>query len=350
MEIDFKVIKRYLEGKERKGDKDQIVDWFSDIRFEKDIQEKYRLLWDELAGNMDAEECDGSVILGRIYRKIKIDEYNKTPREKGMTRILNVLSKVAALLFIPLVAYLWVVKGSDLSIASETACSEIFSPLGTRTMFCLPDGSTGWLNGGSYLEFPVEFRGKSREVLLKGEAYFDVLTDSKKPFIVKGEHTDVVAYGTSFNVQAYPEDPEIQITLVSGNIEIFERKDGKVLSLANLKPDQMCVYYPGTFLNRIETADVKKVTAWKEGNLMFRDENFTEVVQKINRWYNVEIIIIDEVLRSYSYQATFMDETLDEVLKLLHHSAPIEYKNLGREKMPDGTFKKRKIELRYKPS
>jgi ferric-dicitrate binding protein FerR (iron transport regulator) len=92
------------------------------------------------------------------------------------------------------------------------------------------------------------------------------------------------------------------------------------------------------------------VTSWTEGKLAFRDENFTDVVRKINRWYNVELVIKDEALRSYSYQATFMDETLDEVLKLLHHSAPIVYRDLGRKKRADGTFEKRRIELYYKPS
>jgi len=92
MEIDFQVVKRYLDGKERKGDKDQIVDWFSDIRFEKDIRKNYRLLWDELADCADMEECDGSVILGRIYHKMKNDEYKKLPGKKSMARILNVMS------------------------------------------------------------------------------------------------------------------------------------------------------------------------------------------------------------------------------------------------------------------
>lgn len=83
MEIDFQVVKRYLEGKERKGDKDKIVDWFSDIRFEKDIRKKYRLYWDELEEPMDIEEYDGSVILGRIYHKMKNDEYKKLPGKSG---------------------------------------------------------------------------------------------------------------------------------------------------------------------------------------------------------------------------------------------------------------------------
>ena len=348
MEVDFQVIKRYLERKERIGDKDQIIDWFSDLRFEKDIRTKYHQIWDGLSEPMDMGECDGSVILGRIYRKIKNDEYKELPRKKGMTRILNVMSKFAAVLFIPLAAYLFVQKANDIPGSTNPSYSQIYSPLGTRTMFSLPDGSTGWLNGGSYLKFPTEFKGKSREVLLEGEAYFDIISNDRKPFIVNGNQRQVVAHGTAFNIHAYPEDPEIQITLVNGSVSIFERKNGRMMELADLEPGQMYICYPGTRLNRIETVDVNKVAAWKDGKLSFRDESFDDVVRRINRWYNVDIEIVDETLHSYSYQATFVDETLDEVLKLLQHSAPIEFKDLGRVKNADGSFEKRKIELYYK--
>jgi ferric-dicitrate binding protein FerR (iron transport regulator) len=350
MKIDFQVIRRYLEGQERKGDKEQMIDWFSDIRFEKDIREKYRIYWDELARQEESEELDGSAILGRIYHKIKNEEFRNAPVERGIARIFRVLTKAAAILFVPLAAYVWILKGSDDTIGAETSYSEIYAPLGTRTMFHLPDGSSGWLNGGSYLAFPTKFKGKAREVSLKGEAYFDVLHDTRKPFIVKGKHTEVIAYGTSFNVQAYPEDPEIRITLVTGKVKIMERKPGRSVTLADLHPGQMCVYYPGTSMKHIQYVDPGTVTAWKDGKLAFRDEAFTEVVKKINRWYNVELIIMDEELLSHSYQATFLDETLDEVLKLLQHSAPFIYKDRGREKRPDGTFNKREIEIHYKPN
>ncbi len=348
MEIDYRVVTRYLAGEERKGDKDQIIRWFSDLKLEKDIHKKYRLFWDELNGQIDVEGCDGSVILGRIYHKIKSDEFKKRTRKKGLNRILNVLSKVAAVLFIPLVVYLWASKGFDSQINNQTAYSEIYSPLGTRTMFYLPDGSTGWLNGGSYLEFPTQFIGKSREVLLRGEAYFDVVTNARKPFVVKGEHSDVTAYGTSFNVEAYPEDPDTRITLSSGHVRISAIIDGKASNPIDLKPGEMYIYYPDRKLYQIDKVDVSEVTAWKEGRLAFRDESFDNVVRKINRWYNVDLMIMDESLKTYSYQATFVDETLDEVLKLLKYSAPIKYKDLGRAKKPDGSFEKRKIKLYYK--
>lgn len=348
MEIDLKVIKRYFDGVEKEGDLDRIVDWYSDFKFEKDLVKKYRLLWDELSENEEIEKCDGSVILGRIFNQMKQDEYKELPRKNGFRRVLNVVSKIAAVLLIPLVVWLWIQNDNNSSILDEQAYSEIYSPLGTRTMFYLPDGSQGWLNGGSYLKFPVKFSGKTRDVELRGEGYFDVRTNSTKPFVVKGQRIEVAVHGTSFNVQAYPDDQEIQITLVSGSVQIWERSERKRYNLANLVPGQMFTYFPETRLYQVNMANVDLITAWKDGKLTFRDESFSQIVKKINRWYNVDIQLKDKILESYNYQATFKDETLDEVLKLLEYSSPIRYRDLGRERKADGTFEKRKIELYHK--
>lgn len=349
MEVDFQFIKRYLEGNGRDGDKEIISMWFSDLKTESDIRKYYLRSWNELAQKPYNEGYDGSTILGRIYHEIKLEESRTLPQKRVMTRIINIVSKVAAVLFIPLITFLFIYRSNFIPDASKTAYSELYSPLGTRTMFYLPDGSSGWLNSGSYLEFPMEFKGKSREVVLRGEAYFDVISNAKKPFIVSGANIEVVAYGTSFNVLAYPEDQIIDITLVSGSIKVSGKQDDWIQYFGTLKPDQMCSYDLSTSSYKITTVDANKIISWKEGKLVFGNESLKEVVRKINRWYNVNIIIEDEILESYTYLATFEDETLDEVLKLLTLSAPIGYKDLGRERRADGTFEKREIELYYKP-
>ena len=349
MEVDYQVLKRYLEGKGKDGDKEIILGWFSDIQAESDLRKKYLRYWNELAQKPDNKGYNGSMILGRIYHEIKLEESRVLSQKKGMTRFINIVSKVAAVLFIPLIAFLFVYRSNFIPTASEIAYSEIYSPLGTRTMFYLPDGSNGWLNGGSYLEFPLEFKGKSREVVLRGEAYFDVKSDPKKPFIVSGANVEVIAYGTSFNVLAYPDDQIIQVTLVSGNIKVSGKRNGRIQDFGALKPDQMCIYDLSTSSFETTHVDAKKYISWKEGKLVFRNEPYQDVVRRINRWYNVNLILKDEILESYVYLATFEDETLEEVLNLLKLSAPIEYKDLGREKRADGTFEKRTIEIYYKP-
>ena len=350
MEVNSQVIKRYLEGYEKEGDKELILDWFSNVQFEKGLRKEYYSYWNEIANKLDLEGYDGSVILGRIYHEIKLEESGKLQGKRVMIRVINNVSRIAAILFIPLIAFLFLYRDNFIPASVEAAYSEIYSPLGTRTMFYLPDGTTGWLNGGSYLEFPSEFTGKSRDVVLNGEAYFDVHSDPKKPFIVSGSNIEIVAYGTSFNVQVYPDDPVCKVTLESGNIKVSGKQDGSIRNSRILEPDQMYIYDIGTFSHKTATVDSKRIISWKEGKLVFKDEPFSEVVKKVNRWYNVNIIIKDEILESYIYMATFEDETLDEVLKLIKLSAPIEYKDLGRKRREDGTFEKRKIELYYKPA
>ena len=188
MDVDFQVIKRYVKGYERDGDKEIILDWFSDLKYEKSLRKHYSHIWNEIAQKLDLEGYDGSMILGRIYHEIKLEESRALQGKRMMTRFIHIASRVAAVLFIPLIAFLYIYRNNFMPASSETASSEIYSPLGTRTMFFLPDGTTGWLNGGSHLEFSSEFKGRSREVLLRGEAYFDVLSDTKKPFIVSGSN------------------------------------------------------------------------------------------------------------------------------------------------------------------
>ncbi len=344
MKIDFEVVKRYLEGKGSKGDRDQLIDWFSDIRYEKDIHEKFRSFWDSMEKGK-LEDCDRAALLGEVYRRIKKDDFRQQRKKKGKVQFLNILQKIAAVLFIPLVITFWLTRVGNFTTGSGTAYSELYSPPGTRTRFHLTDGSTGWLNGGSYLEFPTEFRGKSRGVRLRGEAYFDVVPDAKKPFIVQGEHASVVVRGTSFNVQAFPDDPEIWITLASGRIDVFGNIDGKSVRLTELHPDQMCIYRPDKKSHRVEAVDADKITAWTEGKLVFRQEPMTDVARRIERWFNVRVVLADEELENYSFRATFQDDSLEEVMRLLAMTSPISYMIAPRKLNADGTYEKEVVTI-----
>lgn len=355
MKIDSQLVKRYLEGKQKEGDKEKILNWFSDLQAEVLLRKEYERFWAEMSEEAEDDGYDGSSILNGIYHKIKLDESRELAGNKLLTRIINIVSRVAAVLLIPMLVLGLIYRDNFFPGTEETAYSEIYSPLGTRTQFYLPDGSSGWLNGGSYLEFPLTFKGKSRDVVLRGEAYFDVLSNPKKPFIVNVNDIKVVAHGTSFDVMAYPNEPLVSVTLIQGTIEIqgtidvSGKKDGISRITKITQPGNMFCYDLKTSIYTISEVDLNKITAWKDGRLAFRDEPFDEVVRKINRWYNVNIILKDTILESYSYRATFEDETFDEVLKLLKLSAPIAYKNIGRTIREDGTFEKRVIELYYNP-
>jgi transmembrane sensor len=345
--IDIKILKRYLEGNRSAGDEHIVKQWVSSIESDKELNEKSLQFWDGIPSDPDIKGYSGSQILDQIHHKIKIEEAVFLNKTRPKIRFITYLTRIAAILFIPVFIASLLFFFQNNSFRNFKSYSEIYAPYGTRTTFYLPDGSTGWLNGGSSLKFPTQFGNKTRDVKLTGEAYFNVTSDNKKPFIVSTDKIDVKVFGTSFNVMAYGDEHITEVTLESGHIELFRKSNNIIKSIGLLKPNQSCIYNSLSDSNRISSINTKEKLSWLDGKLTFKYEPFEDVVRKINRWYNVNIVIKDELLESYIYYGTFEDETLEEVLRLLHYTAPIRYKDLEREKKPDGTFEKRKIEIYY---
>jgi len=352
MKVDPHIIKRYLDQAGKKGDKEKILSWFSGIQTEHDLRQAYHRYWNEMTGTPEAEaHYDADMVLGKIYRQIKIEESKVTGKagNRSITqKIISMVTRVAAVLFIPLTIFIYINKERLTATGAGAAYSEIYAPPGTRTRFSLPDGSTGYLNARSSIRFSPVFKEKSREVTLNGEAYFDVRSNPRKPFIVSGGKVKVIAYGTAFNVESYPGDRINKVTLVNGKVEVIGERNNKPESLGILTPGEMCVFNIEKSSSGIIQVDTQKITSWKDGKLVFINEPFNEVIKKLNRRYSVNMVVKDERLKDYSYLATFEDETLDEALKLLKLSAPIEINELERKKKPDGSYGERTIEFYFK--
>jgi len=343
--IDSKLLRKFLEGKASDEDRNSIKQWLSTSNYEHDLYEESNNFWDEIPLDKNIDGYNGSHILDRIHHLIRIEESMELNNSRTKIGFITWLTRIAAILFIPLLIASLLLYNQFNSAETNESSAEIYAPFGTRTNFSLPDGTTGKLNGGSSLKFPVQFRGKSRVVELKGEAYFDVITDQKKPFIVTTENIDVKVSGTSFNVLAYPGESLAEIILKEGEVEIFSKINDEIRSIGILKPDESYIYDFQTDSGIILSVNSLQRLSWLEGKLTFKYEPFSEVIRKINRWYNVDIVIKDELLDTYLYYGTFQDETIDEVLKLLQLTAPIKYRDLSRQKDPDGTYTKRKIEI-----
>lgn len=349
MKVNFKIIKKYLESRDSDNERSRIISWFNNLQTEKDLRDKSRIYWDDIPEDIMPENYDESRILGNIYREIKIDENQNKSKNRTLIRTVNFLTKIAAILFIPLI--ILYVSNTNLrdTQLEQIAYTEIYSPPGARTMFYLPDGSHGWLNGDSYLKFPERFQGNKRNVILKGEAFFDVVTNPEKPFTVSGKYFIIVATGTSFNVSAWDDVPETEVVMVEGKVDVYFTRNNERNKVSSLSPGQLLHFVPSKTGNYIQDVDIEKYISWTEGRLIFREDPFSEVVERLNRWYNVNIVIKNEILESYEYVATFEDETLDEVLRMLTISAPISYRELKRTQKEDGTFSNRTIELYYRP-
>lgn len=339
----------YLLNEEAEFDISELTVCFSDYSKEKVIRKECKEIWNSEEYSKD-DHHNFSPILDRIHHRIRISEYENHGSSSSIKPVIQFITKVAAVLFIPLIiltSLIW--DHGFLSGKDKMASSEIHVPRGTRTEFSLPDGTTGWLNSGSTLEFPVNFTGKYRTVTLKGEGYFNVKTDKSKPFRVISDDLEIIAHGTAFNIMSYDDFKKTEITLVEGNLEVKDKSKRHSPILSYLEPDNMLTYYKSTDHFLIRNVQTYRYTSWREGKLVFRNDPFDVVVKKLNNWYNVEIEIQDQQIKDYSYRATFVDETIEEVLKLLKLSAPIDYRILGRKIEPDGTIGKQRIILYYHP-
>jgi transmembrane sensor len=329
--IDNRLLDRYLELLESNEDQLKIEEWFTDLQANEELRKYSKRKWDGLAypDETDLSGYDEERIHNRIHHLLRLEEAANLPKARTWTKVIRIITRAAAVLFIPLALFTLLFLRGNLAEKRSVARAELFSPLGSRTSFELPDGSTGWLNGGSTLSFPTQFSRKTRTVKLSGEAYFDIVSNPKRPFTVLTGDLKVKAYGTSFNVLAYPEDMTMEVTLESGVVEVTKDVPGNTdKSLGRLDPGERGVYIPGTGYFKKDPVEVDLYTSWKEGKLVLRHEPMIQMVRKLNRWYNVNMVIKDSHLDTYNYRATFEDEVLDEVLTILKHTSNISFKEL----------------------
>ncbi len=187
------------------------------------------------------------------------------------------------------------VNNSD-SIVNTAKPNIIQVPRGGEYELILPDGTHVWINSDSKLSFPVHFTSEKREVLLSGEAYFDVAKMKDCPFIVKTQNLAIKVLGTEFNVQAYPDAKITETTLCRGSVNV---SDGK--SDITLQPSQQAVYIKANKNLSARKVDVRLYTTWRNGIFMFENKPLEEIMTTLSRWYNINVFYANPVVKTYHF-------------------------------------------------
>ena len=178
----------------------------------------------------------------------------------------------------------------------EDSFNQMIVPFGKRSNLILSDGTRVWINSGSRLVYSPVFTGKSREVFLEGEAYFEVAKDEKKPFFVRTNAYKVKVYGTKFDVQAYQQNNEYNTILIEGKVSLSVNKGGILSREHFLFPDQkaMLTADKEDFLVT-EVANIDNYIAWKEGYLIFKNEAFQSILKRVSHYYNINVELNEEI-------------------------------------------------------
>jgi ferric-dicitrate binding protein FerR (iron transport regulator) len=294
--------------------------WFinDELHYEKqealyDIWENYTVLSDEHA----AEEL----------RKVKkrIARYENSRRRALYRRMAGVAAVFLLVVFSSAVTFVFTNRRS-VAVVKEPELVEHFVPRGERKHIMLSDSSEVWLNAGSLLVYEKNFSGNTRTLFLNGEANFRVAPMPEKPFIVKTEYMDITAVGTVFNVHSYPEASKSTTILESGKVQI-NMKQNDMHSVVILSPNEQLVYDKIADEFTTKKVEASKKMQWTQGFLVFQGNTFDEVVQEIERTFQITVRYDANKFRGRLFTLRFSpDEGINQVFEILKEVGNLNYK------------------------
>lgn len=343
MEKAHDIISRYLAGEASPSEVQELINWLQQSEENRRFYFQLKNIWDLSGGSGEVSEADTEEALDNVIKKMS--PLRKSP---GLWRLWQ---KIAAILIIPLIlagALYFYFAGRPADTSSvpveEARYNTVRTAHGNRSEIILSDGTKVLLDASSKITYPEKFTGDIREVALEGQAYFQVKSNTRKPFIVSTGRLQIYATGTTFDISDYGNKDECKVSLVAGKVAVSKNMGGNQKKIiTDLSPDQCLIYDSATEAIKVEDGSTYEQVAWKDGLLVFRNEPMGKVVEKLSEVFEVDIELKDKSLENYRYRATFQDETLSEILKLLKLSSPIDYVELKRSPLPDGSFEPRKV-------
>ena len=205
--------------------------------------------------------------------------------------------------------------------------TEVTTLPGQKTSVTLPDGSKVWLNSSSSLKYPTNFNVRKREVILTGEAFFEVFKDKSKRFRVKSGILDIDVYGTSFNIKNYPDDYLQEVTVADGIVGVS--RDAQ--EIRKLKKGEQALLNKESKKILFKTEDADLVTAWKNNELIFRNTPVNEVFESLESWFGVNIKFDKRMIGVHNYTFKIKTESFKEVLGMMQVMTPFKYTINGKD-------------------
>ena len=284
------IIEKYLKGTASQGEIDALK------KFEKFAES-------EASHSVFKSDLEKKSIAKDIYKNVKrAGKYNKS----------NFYKYAIAASIVVFISVFFFNNGRDSNHTSIVHNIVKEAKYGQKFEIILPDGSKVFLNSGSKIIYPEKFTKNSRAVTLEGEAFFDVIKNPKKPFVITSSNLKTTVLGTTFNVEAYSDVKDIKVTLATGKVSIDVAGKNVILF-----PAQQAIFNKKDQKIKTHKVDVVKYLDWKKNVLRFENATLGEAVKKLEKWYNVDIELENENLSECRFTGTFKNEDLKTVLESL---------------------------------
>ncbi|MCF7567984.1 DUF4974 domain-containing protein [Sabulilitoribacter arenilitoris] len=242
-----------------------------------------------------------------IFRKVQKNVQQKT----NYRAWLRVAASIAILISIGIGYYFNSVNENAIETQTIAYITKE-TTLGQKSIITLPDGSTVKLNSGSKITFPEKFSDSIRDISLEGEAFFEVVKNEHKPFVITSNKLTTTVLGTTFNVEAYTDKTDVKVTLATGKVSIYAEGEKAILI-----PSEQIVFNKEDKKIIKKKVDVQRYLEWKDGILRFENATLEKAVDKIEKWYNVTIEFENKNLSKCTFTGVFKNERLQTILEHL---------------------------------
>jgi ferric-dicitrate binding protein FerR (iron transport regulator) len=300
------IIEQYFERQHPEEIRQSFFFWMRSPVSAKTKEDVLYQLWNEL-------DIPSNLSTEKSYKEL--EKRLHFTRQTSKRVLYAKLTRIAAIFLIPLLSILSVWFYINNRQPQQIDLIECYVPNGEIREIELPDQSRVVINSGSCLFYQKEFKGKTREIYLSGEAKFIVSPDKNKPFIVKTNDLFIEALGTVFNVSSFPDNPHTTATLIEGLISVDIRSTDEHFML---DPGKQVLYDKTTGYSTYQQARLDYVLAWEKGQLVFQSASLNAIIKELERRYNVSFYLNDTGLEEERLTVKFMhDETLNEILHTL---------------------------------
>ncbi len=315
---DYKTLAfKYFRGEISAEEESVLSQWINSGKENLETLHRWENEWNEQAGENVAMDESWARMLGRAAVRETIEE-GEIRLQKKKTPIWYAAGVAASLVLAALLIFTPGLKPEEQLYAME-------APVGEKCRILLPDSSVVWLNSGSKLCFNNSFNGKTRDVSLIGEGYFDVAHNPEKPFRVNCGESSVLVRGTKFNISAYPEDRYVVTSVVEGHVVFY--KDNTSVDLYKGQSAKFDTAYD-VFSHSLENP--VNAAAWTESRFVYENISLSELVEKLSRTYGVHFHINSVEHLGDKFNISLRNnESLEDVLEALEYIIPVKTRKSG---------------------
>ncbi len=360
------LITRFLQNECSEAETSQLLEWLSESDENRYYFEQAEAIWNgtEIIGNSDGVSSEsGWEELSKMIDDKKTGKMFVVKKGNEKLKIFSLLKYAAVILISTGATWFGLRYFNGNPLQEPIGMLSVSVEKGSKSKVELADGSIIWLNSETTIRYPEQFSKTQRDVYVEGEAFFEVAKDKNRPFKVHASDMDIVVLGTSFNVKSYPNEGTVETTLTEGALRIEKKLKSGEKQIVSIKPNQRVTLVKEKgkiMLDNIDTfgeiidnealtkkeitdtalfdgarkekiyihksIDTELFTSWKDNKLVFKDESFRSIALKLERWYDVKIIIENTEINRYKFTGTFENETIEQAIMALQLTTNFNYK------------------------